>query len=711
MIGQRISHYRILEELGEGGMGIVFKAEDTMLNRTVALKFLQNVRFAGEEQRGRFIREAQTAAALDHPGICTVYEVDEDDGHIFIAMAYVEGSDLKDLLQSGPLEIDDAVQLALQIGRGLEAAHQKGIVHRDVKCSNIMVSSQGQVKITDFGLAKEEGGTDISKTTMGAGTPAYMSPEQSRGDEVDQRTDIWSLGVCLYEMITGEMPFRGAFDAAVMYSILNEDFKPASDLRPGIPHELEKILAKALAKDPDERYQHMADFLEHLESPVSASGLDEPAETAQRCKPHSIAVMPFEDMSPNQDQEYFCDGIAEEIINSLSQLGGLRVAARTSAFTFKGKHEDIRVIGRKLGAEAVLEGSVRKVGDRLRVTVQLIDVAEGYTLWSERFDRRLKDVFKIQDEIAGSVVQAMEIKLSERDGRMLAKTATLDHQAYDLYLRGREFYRQTHRRGINYAIEMYENAIERDPDYGLAYAGLADCYSYLFSFFDSDEANIEKAMALSRKALELDPELAEARVSRGRAYYFRGRYDEAEREFKRAIRLNPQLSSAYESYARVYYSQGNLDRAAWLYEQASNLDPESFDAPILLAQTYRGLGQTDKVNEALEKGHNKVSKHLELNPDDARALYMKAIALAVAGDREQAFEWLERALAIDPEDPMILYGAACVCAVAGKQELSIDYLEKALSHGCCHRDWVERDSDLDSLRDHPRFKALLEKLD
>jgi non-specific serine/threonine protein kinase len=711
VIGQTVSHYIILEKLGEGGMGVVYKAKDTKLKRTVALKFLPPELTRDTDAKTRFIQEARAASALNHQNICTVYGIDEYEDQPFIAMEYVEGVDLKEIVRSGPLDIDKALHFAVQIGKGLEAAHGKDIVHRDVKSSNIMINKEGLVKITDFGLAKVRGGSEISKTTLSVGTPSYMSPEQSRGDEVDPRTDIWSLGVCLYEMLTGELPFRGSFPAAVLYSILNEEPQSASILRAEIPLEVEKILAKAMAKDPDERYLQISEFLEHLESPTSARNLDVLADSAERNKLHSIAVLPFEDMSPKRDQEYFCDGITEEIINSLNQLGGLRVASRTSAFAFKGRPEDIRVIGKSLSADAVMEGSVRKAGNQLRITVQLIDVAEGYTLWSERFDRELKDIFAIQDEIAGNIVQALEIKLSERDGRVLAKAFTKDHQAYDLYLRGREFYRQTHRRGIDYSIEMYEHAIERDPNYALAYAGLADSYSYLFSFFDSDEANIEKAMALSRKALELDPKLAEAHVARGCAFYYSRRYEKAAREFEKAIRLNPDLYAAYESYARNYYSQGNLERAAWLFEQALQMDPENFNAPLLLAQSYRGLNQTEKAEEALEKGLINVRKHLELNPDDARALYMQAIALAVAGEKKQAFEWLERALSIDPEDPMIVYGAACVYALTGREEAAMDYLEKAMSTGCFHRDWVERDSDFVSLRNHPRFKAILSSLD
>lgn len=707
MIGKTISHYRILEPLGEGAVGLVYKAEDINLKRVVALKFLHPSAVGSEEQKQRFIREAQTAAALDHPSICTVYEIEESDDKLFIAMVYIDGSDLKELLGLGALEIDRALDITIKVGHGLTAAHAKGIVHRDIKCSNIMIMNDGGVRITDFGIARMHGGKEISKTTTGVGTPAYMSPEQARSETVDHRTDIWSLGVCLYEMLTGELPFRGKIAAAVVYSILNEDSKVPSTIRPELPAGLDAIVARALAKDPDDRYQRMSDFLAHLENPDFA--LNAGAVSVSQMHP-SIAVLPFEDLSPGKDQEYFCDGVTEEIMNELIQIDGLSVAARTSSYAFKEKHGDIRAIGQKLGVRNLLEGSVRKVGDALRITVQLVDVDRGSQLWSERYDRQLQDVFEIQDEIAENVVQALKVKLTAKDERVLAKTATQDYEAYDFYLRGRHFYKQTHRKGIGYAVEMYESAIERDPSYAPAYAGMADCYSYIYSFHDSDRANVDTAMELSQKAIDLDPEAADGHISRGRAFFHDRRYAEAENAFETAIRLNPDYPGVYETYARNSYSRGDLEKAAALFTIAVKKDPDNFDSPLLLAQTLKGLGRDEEAVAPHEQGLANAQKYAELHPEHARALYMYAISLANNGVREKAFEVIDRALAIDADDPMISYGAACVYALTNREEEAVDQLEKALRQGCCHSDWIEKDTDLDALRDHPRFISLLERL-
>ncbi len=712
MIGKTVSHYNILEKIGEGGMGVVYKAEDTKLKRIVAVKFLSQREMGTDEEKTRFVHEVRAAASLNHSNICTIYEIDTYEGQIFIAMEYVEGRNLKDMITSGSLTMDEMVDITIQVAEGLKEAHERGIVHHSIKPTNIMLTPKGQAKIMDFGLTKSLGKAQFTGNGITVGTSAYMSPESALGENADHRADIWSVGVTLYEMVTGELPFKGVYAQAVMYSVLNEDPIPPSDLNPEVPAELVGVIEKAMQKETDRRYQHMRVLLEDLKNLRQwvVSGEKAIKFFSKKDQP-SIAVLPFADMSPAKDHEYFCDGIAEQIISTINQIEGLQVVSRTSAFAFKGRSEDVRDIGKKLGVETILEGSVRKAGNQLRIAAQLTSVADGYALWSGQFDRELEDIFLIQDEIAENIMHALEVELSEKDERILTKAATKDYQAYDFYLQGRQFYHQTHRKGIDNAIEMFENAIEKDPNYALAYAGLADCYSYLFSFFDSDKSNLDKAIALSHKALELDQELAEARVARGRAFYYSNRYAEAEREYEIAIQLNPNLYIAYESYARNSYSQGDLEKAAKLFVKALEIDPKSFNAPLLLAQTYRVLNEKEKDKEALQIGLENVRKYLELNPDDARALYMNAIGLAVAGEKELAFERIERALSIDPDDPMILYGAACVYALTFREEEAITMLERALSAGCSHRDWVERDPDFDSLRNHPRFKDLLERLD
>jgi TolB-like protein/tetratricopeptide (TPR) repeat protein/tRNA A-37 threonylcarbamoyl transferase component Bud32 len=707
MIGKTVSHYRIVEKIGEGGMGIVYRAEDTKLRRTVALKFLRPQAFASEEHRDRFIREAQTAAALDHPNICAIYGIDEANEHLFISMPLVDGVNLKEKIREGPLGVDEAVGIAIQIARGLEAAHKHGIVHRDVKSANVIVTSGGTAKIMDFGLAKITGAREISKTTQGVGTAAYMSPEQGRGDKVDSRTDIWSLGVILYEMITGELPFRGEYDPAVVYSLLNEDPIPVTDLRPGTPPGIARVIELAMAKDRDDRYQAVSEMLTDLESPARAI---HPAAGPRRSGSlkRSIGVLPFIDLSAEKDQDYFCDGMAEEIINALTKIDGLRVAARTSSFAFKGKSEDVRTIGRKLSVETVMEGSVRKVGSRIRVTGQLVNVSDGYHLWSGQFDRELEDVFAIQEEIAGSIVTALRVELSDRERRAIERAPTRDVVAYDYYLRGRKFFYQSNRTGIEFACEMFSKAIKKDGTYSLAYAGLADCHAYLSLYFGGADAEKQKADAASKTALDLDPDLAEAHASRGLALSAARRYLEAEREFETAIVLDPALFEAYYFYARLCFTQGKYEKAVEMYRRAGEVNPEDYQSPSLEAFTYRTMNRMQEAKAACARSLEVIERHVEFNPDDSRAIYLGATALIDLGQRDRAFEWIRRAEAIDPGDPYLIYGVACFYSRMDDADAAVGYFEKALAAGFAHKEWVLHDSDFDSIRDDPRFKSLVD---
>ena len=707
MIGKTISHYRIVEKVGEGGMGVVYRAEDTRLKRTVALKFLRPQAFASDEHRDRFIREAQTAAALDHPNICTIFGIDEVGEHLFISMSFIEGLNLKERIRQEQLDVDEAVRIAIQIARGLESAHERGIIHRDVKSANVIVAPDGTVKITDFGLAKITGAQEISKTTMGVGTAAYMSPEQGRGDKVDHRTDIWSLGVILYEMITGELPFRGDYDPAVVYSLINEDPVPILDLRPDTPVKIQRVIERALTKDRDKRYQRVSDVIEDLESPGDAIHAA-PSPPSAGAGKRSIAVLPFIDLSIEKDQDYFCDGMAEEIINALTKIEGLRVAARTSSFAFKGKNEDVRNIGRKLSVETVMEGSVRKVGNRIRVTGQLLSVSDGYHLWSGQFDREMEDIFAIQEEIAGSIVKVLRVKLSDRGRRAIERAPTRDVVAYDYYLRGRKYFYQSNRSGIEFACQMFSKAIGKDRSYALAYAGLADCHSYLSYYFGGGDAEKQKADEASKTALNLDPDLSEAHASRGLALTAAKRYGEAEKEFDTAILLDPALFEAYYFYARMCFAQGKYEKAAEMYHRAGEVNPEDYQSPSLEAFTCRTMNRMDEAREAYVRSLETIERHVEFNPDDSRAIYLGATALIDLGERDRAFEWIRRAEAIDPEDPYLLYGMACFYSRVGDADTAIRYFEKAIQAGFAHKEWVLHDSDFDSIRHDPRFKTLVD---
>ena len=424
----------------------------------------------------------------------------------------------------------------------------------------------------------------------------------------------------------------------------------------------------------------------------------------------SIAVLAFVNMSNDPENEFFSDGIAEEIINALTKIKALRVAARTSSFAFKGKNEDIGEVGRKLKVHSVLEGSVRKAGNRLRVTAQLIKVADGYHLWSERYDRQLEDVFEIQDEIAENIVRALRVVLGEDEKRAIEKTPTENVQAYEYYLRGRQSQHQLRRTTLQYARRMFDRAIEIDPNFARAHAGIADCCSFLYMYWDGSKANLEGADASSRKALELDPESAEAHTSRGLALTLHGRYQDARQEFEAALRLNPMLYEAHYFYGRACLTEGKFAEAVSHYRDAGKVRPEDYQAIYLSAAPLVKLGRHQEALEAEQQTLKAADAHLDLNPDDARAWYFSAGVLMRLGLRDQALERARRASMIDPEDPAVLYNVGCVYALGGCAEEALDHLDKAIQNGFGHRDWLENDSDLDSIRDQPRFQALLRKL-
>jgi TolB-like protein/predicted Ser/Thr protein kinase len=461
-------------------MGVVFKAEDINLKRPLALKLLPDALSHSPEARERFIREAQAAAALDHPNICTVYEVGEQEGLAYIAMAFIDGQSLKERIAPGPLKIEEVLEIAVQVAEGLEEAHRKGVVHRDIKPANIMLTPKGQAKIMDFGLARLESADDLTRTDVVMGTMAYMSPEQALGKKVDFRTDLWSFGCLLYEMLAGSGPFQGGHEQATLLAIVNGDYRPVTAVRQDIPPGLVKVLERCLQKNPLNRYPDSGELARDLK----AVDLREIAfASAALPKKHtpSIAVLPFTDMSSDKDQGYFGEGIAEELINALAHIQDLRVVARTSAFALKGMNLDIREIGRKLDVKAVLEGSVRKAGNRLRVTAQLINVEDGFHLWSERYDREMVDIFAIQDEITSAIVDSLKVTLKVGEKTALRKRSTDDPEAYSLYLKGLYFVARPSAESYTKALNFFRATVDKDPNFALAYAGMAGVFSGLGS--------------------------------------------------------------------------------------------------------------------------------------------------------------------------------------------------------------------------------------
>jgi TolB-like protein/Flp pilus assembly protein TadD len=542
-----------------------------------------------------------------------------------------------------------------------------------------------------------------------------MSPEQARGEELDHRTDLFSFGAVLYEMATGRQTFSGNTSAVIFEAILNRAPTPPARINPRLPVELSSIITRALEKNPAGRYQTAASLLGDLQRLKREldSGRASAAVTAvaPEAVEKSVAVMYFENLSSDKDDEYFRDGMTEDIITELSKIRELRAFPRAAVLAFRDKVVTGPEVGRELNALYVLTGSLRRSGNRLRITGQLIETRTGHSVWAERYDRQMEDVFAIQDEIAQAIARALKVILTDKEKQEIKKAQTADVQAYDYYLRGRQFFHQLRRKGFEYARQMFARAIVIDPGYARAYAGVADCSSFLYMYWDTTDDNLREADRASRKAVELDPESGEARASRGLAVSLNKNFKEAEREFETAIRLDPKLFEAHYFYARAAFQQGDMEKAGRLFEQACIVKPQDYQAPALLGTVYRGLGRIAEASEASHRALQMAEKHLELHPDDARALYLGAGNLADIGERDRALDWVQRALAIDSDEPSILYNSACVFAALGSIEEALDCLEKAMapSKGHWYRQWAAKDADLDPVRNQPRFQALMKE--
>jgi serine/threonine protein kinase/Tfp pilus assembly protein PilF len=695
-------------------MATVFLAQDAKHDRVVAIKVL-HPDLAASLGPDRFLREIKLAARLNHPHILPLFDSGEANGLLYYVMPYVEGESLRERLdRDRQLPIQEAVKHAQAIASALDYAHRQGIVHRDIKPENVMLY-EGMAMVMDFGIAKavSAAGTEtLTQTGMMVGTPAYVSPEQAAGEtNLDGRSDQYSLACMLYEMIGGERPFSGSTPQSIMAKRFTDKPKSLQSLRPSVPPNIDWAISKAMSTESGDRFTTSAQFSqallsESMSTPTNTDTLPKAATSAAK----SVAVLPFANMSADPENEYFADGMAEEIINALSKIQSLRVASRTSSFAFKGKNEDIGEIGRKLKVSTVLEGGVRKMGNKLRITCELVNVADGYHLWSERYDREIEDVFEIQDDISQAIVKSLRVILSEGEKKAIENKPRTNIQAYDYYLRGRQFIHQLRRRSLEYARQMFNKAIELDPDYALAYTGVADSSSLLYTYFDARDFNLRQADKASKKALELEPDLAEAYVSRGIVSSLTHHFDEAEEAFAKALKLEPKLFEAAYWYGMGLMAEGRFEDAIKSFERASLLRPEDYQSAHFMGQAYKSLGMDEEKELQMRRGLKLMEGSLELNPDDARAANLAAGVFASLGEAEPAVKYAERSLAIDPEDPMLLYNVACMYSSLGRIDQAISCLERAVDKGFGHREWIDNDPDLAPLRSTSKYQAIVDAI-
>ena len=728
MIGQTLSHYRVMAKLGSGGMGVVYEAEDTSLGRHVALKLLPAEFAQDASMLERFQREARAASALNHPGICTVYAIDQHEGQHFIAMELLEGQTLAERIRSGAFDLPQLLDTGIQIADALESAHSKGIVHRDIKPANIFINSRGQAKILDFGLAKVEArrttGQSAAPTTVREdeltkagttlGTVAYMSPEQARAQITDARTDIFSLGAVLYQMATGVLPFQGETSAIIFDAILNRDPIPVQQLKPALPAEFGRILGKALEKDRNLRYQSVNDLktdLLRLKRDVDSGGR-RPAESDSRrsataAQPEkSIAVLYFENLSGIKEDEYLRDGVTEDLVTELSKIKGLKIFSRATVLAYRDKPATPAAIGQQLNAAYVLTGSLRRAGARLRINAQLVDTHTDFPLWSERYDREMKDVFEVQDEIAHKIAEALRITLSPQEQQALAVKPTEDLHAYDLYLRGKSYARRLTRQDLDFALQMFESAVAIDPKFALAYAAIANASVFCYVNFEREQRWLDRANIAMQRAAALSPEAPEVQVAEGWILYGASNYAEASQKARAAIEKKADCDGAYVLLGRALFAAGRYQEVVQISDAAIKASGNDYNTYVPIMNAMGALGKTEALRNIAVQRTQVIETHLTNVPEDARARTILAGDYATLGRTEEARREANLAMALRPNDALVAYNIACAFCYLKQKDEAMKALRKAWEAGFRDVDWARNDPDLAILHDDPEFERL-----